>query len=411
MVVLKITTQELTELHIRGNYPDFLDLPWNFPLEEWETHSNKIIHLEKGLSRHEVIFVNYDNKVYVFKNLHLRLAQKEYEILRKAERMSLPTVSPVGWGRILNRDTSVERDEGIIITEYLNESLPFRSLFRDKNLERYRIRLQDAIAGLMVSLHIVGLFWGDCSLSNVLFRRDAGELQAFMVDTETSDFYPLISDASRDHDLDIMKENITGDLLDISILYDLPDGLDIYSIGDVIIDKYNQLWKEINETVIISKKENFKIQEKIRRLNQLGFSVDEIVLVPSPNTNNVQFRTIVTDKNYHQNLLHSITGIIARENQAKMILNEIQSIKATRSKQKNTIMSLGAASFYWKTNNYQPVISKLEEKFNFLADPIENYCQFLENKWFLSEKAQKDVGLGVAFDDYLKKKLRKEISY
>ncbi|OLS26699.1 MAG: hypothetical protein HeimC3_08010 [Candidatus Heimdallarchaeota archaeon LC_3] len=381
-------------------------------MKNWENHSNKIIHLEKGLSRHEVIFVNWNDKVYVFKNLHVRLAKREYEILRKAEKLAFQCVIPVGWGRInLNEENNVDYDSGIIITEYLQNSLPFRSLFNDKNLERYRIRLQDAIAGLLVSLHIVGLFWGDCSLSNVLFRRDAGELQAFLVDAETSNFYPIISDATRELDLEIMKENITGDLLDISVLHELPDALDIYSVGDIIEKKYNQLWEEISESFIIKKSENYKIQERIRKLNQIGFSVDEIVLFPTSKQDEVQFKTIVTDKNYYQNLLHSITGILARENQARHIMNEIQEIKADLSRKHNNSLTLGAAAFRWKKDIYEVYINRLSDHFEYLADPIENYCQILEHKWFLSEKAQKDVGLELAFKDYLEKKLKKEIVY
>lgn len=368
--------------------------------------------MEKGLSRHEVIFVNWNDKVYVFKNLHVRLAKREYEILRKAEKLAFQCVIPVGWGRInLNEENNVDYDSGIIITEYLQNSLPFRSLFNDKNLERYRIRLQDAIAGLLVSLHIVGLFWGDCSLSNVLFRRDAGELQAFLVDAETSNFYPIISDATRELDLEIMKENITGDLLDISVLHELPDALDIYSVGDIIEKKYNQLWEEISESFIIKKSENYKIQERIRKLNQIGFSVDEIVLFPTSKQDEVQFKTIVTDKNYYQNLLHSITGILARENQARHIMNEIQEIKADLSRKHNNSLTLGAAAFRWKKDIYEVYINRLSDHFEYLADPIENYCQILEHKWFLSEKAQKDVGLELAFKDYLEKKLKKEIVY
>lgn len=50
------------------------------------------------------------------------------------------------------------------------------------SLERYRDHLLDAISGLLVQLHLAGTFWGDCSLSNTLFRRDAGALQAYLVD-------------------------------------------------------------------------------------------------------------------------------------------------------------------------------------------------------------------------------------
>lgn len=396
------------ELHIRKDNPDFLDLPWDKPLKNWDKFSDKIIHLEKGLSRHEVVFVNWEDEIFVFKNLNVRLAKKEYEILRIAEQKSLQSVIPIGWGEI---DISDEIESGIIITQYLRHSLPFRSLFKDKNLERYRIRLQDAIAGLIVSLHLHGFFWGDCSLSNVLFRRDAGELQAFLVDAETSEVQKIMSSTMREYDLEIMRENITGDLLDIAVLNELPDALDVYSVGNSITEKYNQLWNEISETTTIRKSENYKIHERIRKLNQLGFTVDEIVLFPSLNSDEVQFKTIVTDQHYHQNLLHSITGLVARENQARQLINEIQEIKLNLSKIQNCNLTLGEAAYHWKNNNYFPYIDELRKYYEYLEDPIENYCQILEHKWFLSEKAKKDVGLQTAFKDYLEKKLNKEIEY
>ena len=91
------------ELRIKEGYPDFLDLPWDKPLEEWKNFSSRIIQLEKGLSRHTVVFSNYEGKIYAFKNYTLKLAKKEYNLLRKAEKLMFPSVIPVGWGNI---DTS-----------------------------------------------------------------------------------------------------------------------------------------------------------------------------------------------------------------------------------------------------------------------------------------------------------------
>ena len=43
---------------------------------------------------------------------------------------------------------------------------------------------KNAFAGLLVELHLAGLYWGDCSLSNILWRRDAGAMMAYLVDAE-----------------------------------------------------------------------------------------------------------------------------------------------------------------------------------------------------------------------------------
>ena len=72
---------------------------------------------------------------------------------------------------------------------------------------------------LLVQLHLAGIYWGDCSLSNTLFRRDAGALQAYLVDAETAEIHPArLSPVLRHHDLEIMVENIDGDLVDLEAL-------------------------------------------------------------------------------------------------------------------------------------------------------------------------------------------------
>ena len=93
-------------------------------------------------------------------------------------------------------------DTNVLITRFLDRSLPYRSLFMRSSLVRYRDHLLDAMAGLMVQLHLNGVYWGDCSLSNTLFRRDAGTLQAYLVDAETSEVYSgYVSPTLRFHDL------------------------------------------------------------------------------------------------------------------------------------------------------------------------------------------------------------------
>ncbi|MFN2629163.1 MAG: hypothetical protein ABR569_11060 [Gaiellaceae bacterium] len=70
----------------------------------------------------------------------------------------------------------------------------------------------NAFAELLVRLHLAGFIWGDCSLFNTLFRRDAGALSAYLVDAETGELHGQVSDGQRRYDLDIAKENFAGEL-------------------------------------------------------------------------------------------------------------------------------------------------------------------------------------------------------
>ena len=64
-------------------------------------------------------------------------------------------------------------------------------------------------------------------------------------------------------------------------------------------------------------------------------------------------------------------------------------------------MPLGAAALEWLDTRFQPTIERLAPLAGPRTDVPERYCQVLEHKWFLSERAGRDVGLGVALADYL----------
>src|SRR5512133_2643014 len=152
-------------LSLRPGYPDFLDLPWNLPLNQWVGNTERLEEVQRGLSRHPVVFVNYHGVLYAIKELPVGLGEREYNLLLQMEEMHLPGVTPVG-------HVLTQTDQGqfsALITRYLERSLPYRSLFMRTNLMRYREHLLDAIAGMMVQLHLSGFYWGDCSLSNTLF--------------------------------------------------------------------------------------------------------------------------------------------------------------------------------------------------------------------------------------------------
>src|SRR6202165_4099859 len=170
-----MSDQSLLSLQVRPGHPDFLDLPWSQPLTEWGKHTTRLVQVQRGLSRHEVVFVSYNDVIYAIKELPARIGEREYGLLRELESRQLPAVTPVGHARARR----TEEELSIVITRFLDGSLPYRSLFMQRGLERYRSRLLGTIAGLLVRLHLAGVYWGDCSLSNTLFRRDAGALQAY----------------------------------------------------------------------------------------------------------------------------------------------------------------------------------------------------------------------------------------
>jgi hypothetical protein len=385
-------------ISLRLDHPDFLDLPWHLPLSEWSGQSGRLEEVPRGLSRHPVVFVNYSGALYALKEMPKGQAEKEYNRLLEMEDQRLPAVTPVG-----HVQTQLSRGPAsVLITRYLDRSLPYRSLFMQRGLMGYREHLLDAIAGLLVQLHLVGVFWGDCSLSNTLFRRDAGALQAYLVDAETAEIDPEnFSPRLRFHDLEIMEDNVDAELLEMVAGGLVSEGIPIYDTGANIRLRYQSLWEEITREEVINPGERYRIQERIRALNSLGFSIGEVKLEGSEGGEQLRLRVFVTDRNFHRDQLFGLTGIEAEEMQARKMVNEIHEIKAILSQVNNRSTPLGVAAFHWLENRYQPVTAALQSLADQTNDFPELYCQLLEHKWYLSEKAQRDVGHEAAVEDYL----------
>jgi hypothetical protein len=383
---------------LRPGHPSFEDLPWHLPLPRWQGNCSRLEELPIGVSRHPVAFINYGGSLYALKELPPALAEKEYGLLLEMEELSLPAVKPIGYTKI-DHPTG---PAGVLITRFLDHSIPYRQLFMGSRLVRYRGHLLDAIAGLLVQLHMAGVYWGDCSLSNILYRRDAGALTAYLVDAETAQIHPdRLPPVLRHNDLDIMEENVDGDLADLISLNFLSEGIPIDDTAAYIRQRYRRLWDEINHEDLIPANENFRIQERIRALNNLGFSVGDIELIDAPGGSSLRLRVAVTDRGFHRNQLFDMTGVEAEEMQARKMMNEIQEVKATLAQTENRSISLSAAAYYWLETYYRPTLERLTPLEHADMQSTELYCQVLEHKWYLSEQAKRDVGHSAATKDYI----------
>jgi hypothetical protein len=386
-------------LQVRPGHPDFLDLPWDLPVARWSESSKRIVELQRGIARHDVLFVQYERAVYAVKELPPQVGEREYQALRWLEDRELPAVVAAGHARV----KGVDDETSVLITRFLEHSLPYRTLFESAGLAPYRARLLDAIAGLLVRLHLAGFFWGDCSLSNTLFRRDAGELQAYLVDAETAETHESLSDGQRRHDLGILEENVAGDLLDVAAMLGNTPPPGAQETGAEIRGRYERLWGEITRVETIGPGESWRIHDRIKTLNALGFTVGEVKLEAVGDGSRLRMRTIVTDRDYHRNLLHALTGLVAEDRQAALMVNEIQELRATLVRTEKRSIPMSVAAYRWLTERYQPVAKRLAPLVGRRGEPAELYCQLLEHKWYLSERAKRDVGIEVALEDYLRR--------
>jgi hypothetical protein len=297
-----------------------------------------------------------------------------------------------------------ESDAAILVTEYLAYSIQYRRLLMRFPLGPgpYRDRLLDAMASLLVDLHRGGVFWGDCSLANTLFRRDGDKIQAYLVDAETSEVHPSLSDGQRAFDLDILVENVGFGLADLGAMQGRLDAFeDAVEATESVRARYMALWDELTLEPELSAGDRHAIRARIRRLNDLGFAVDEINLEPAADGDTVRLRVAVTSRRFHAHELERLTGLEALEGQARLLLNDLREYQAWLEHQSGTPIALEVAADRWLRDVLEPSLATLAPAIGPRRDPLQAYCDVLEQKWLLSEAAGQDVGLEGALDAYL----------
>lgn len=389
----------MPELKIRAGHPDFLDLPWETSLVEWEVPW--MVDFPKGISRHEVRFFQYPQGVYVVKELSRRAARQDYTVLRTLEGFGAAAVRPVGIVEDRHPDPHAEQSAALI-TEYEPFSFSYREMLAGAGFGPRRNQMLDAFAGLLVELHLADVFWGDCSLSNVLYRFDAEAIDTIMVDAETAEVYPAgtLSPGRREEDLEIMIENVAGGMADIAAEAGVDlDGADL-ALGEDIAERYRALWAELAIEEVIALDERYRIDERIRRLNELGFDVAEIELIPVDGKGaRLRMKTKVVGRSFHANKLAELTGVEALENQARQILSDLHYHQAVHGG--DTATGKDVAAIQWRVAHFEPMMARLRQ-IDGLADPVQAFCDVLHHRYLLSAEAGHDVGTETALDDWVR---------
>jgi hypothetical protein len=419
----------------RAGHPTFVDLPWEQPLADWR--SERLVSPVRGISRHVVRFVAYGPEVYALKELPGRLAEREYRLLRALADRSVPVVDAVGvaTGRTSGGGDGDGADgdggtplggdgdggtalDDVLITHHLNYSLPYRALFSQASLSDLWAPLLDALAQLLARAHLAGFFWGDCSLSNALFRRDAGALAAWLVDAETGELHPSLSDGQRRHDLAIAEMNVAGELLDIAAAArqdpareDDEPGLDPAAVAEDLRHRYEALWHELTRVEVFGAGEEWRVDERVRRLNELGFDVDELELVDVPATrtgaaakagHQVRLTTRVVEPGHHRRRLLQLTGLDVQENQARRLLNDILGYRAWLELRSGAPVPEQVGALRWMVEVFEPTLAAVPGELRSKLEDAEIFHQILEHRWFMSERAGTDVGTAAATADYLR---------
>ena len=391
-----------------ADHPDVAGLPWMQRLDDWQQpHMHGVL----GLHRHVVRLIELGDVSYVIKELPDPLVEREYRLLRELDEDGLPTAEAVAavTGRI---DDDGDRVDGMLITRHLDYALPYRTLLAGRGLTIPYLgeRVLDALVGLLVRLHLAGFYWGDCSLSNTLFRRDAGALSAYVIDVETGERHHKLTDGQRRLDLQVATENVAGGLLDLQMGGRLAADIDPWEVSTQIEERYDQLWRELTDAHEFSPDETYRIEQRLDRLHELGYDVEEMEIVGTDG-GGLRYIPRVVEHGFHQERLRDLTGLVTTENQARRLLGDILAFGAELREQRVRESEASGVELRhlpenvvavrWLDQRFEPLMARVPAHMFAKLEAAELFHQLLEHRWFLSEQAGHDVSIDDALASYL----------
>ena len=382
-----------------------LTLPWSEPLAHWR--DERLVEIrQRGISRHVVRFVYDDGSLYALKELSERLARREYRVLRALAELGIPAVEVVGVAVDRDGPGHADDEDAVLVTRFLSYATTYRAVFSNPRGLQPTDGLLDALVELLVRLHLSGVFWGDCSLSNTLFRHDAGTLEAYLVDAETSEQHPELTDGQRLWDVELAVERVYGELLDLQAGELLPGDVEPLEIAGELERRYASLWHELTrEEILKPDEQRYRIAERLRRLNELGFDADEVELVSTGDGNRLRLKTRVAETGHDSRKLFLRTGIDAGERQARRLLNDMAGFRAWLEQRQGHPVSEVVAANRWLEEVYDPVIAAIPEDLRGRLPPAEIFHEVLEHRWYMSEVAGRDVGTTAAARAYFEQVL------
>jgi hypothetical protein len=374
-------------------------LPWNQPLEQWP--EDPALAEKRGISRHVVRLIRVndepDSEIYAVKETVSEFANREYAALRELRRLQAPSVDPIAVveGR---KDINGEELPCVLATRFLPYSLPYRVVLSGALSPHDILNMANALALLLVRLHLLGFWWGDCSLSNTLFRRDAEGFAAYLVDAETGEFQKTLSDGQREHDLDIAHFNVAAELEDLALSGVLYPGMDPVRASDTVMKRYRRLWAALRDPQSLDPTDRRAVERAMRQLHDLGFAVEEVSIAIDGDNKVLKFQPKLVAAGYHTNRLRELMGLETEELQAKRIL---ASFDRYRARESNLSTNVNEVAFKWLTEIFNPIVNSVPVEHLGRVEPAQLFHEVLEHRWYLSEAAGHDVGLDLACKTYI----------
>lgn len=379
--------------------PTLLKMPWSTPLEEWST--DLLAALPRGISRHTVRLIEADGLVFAVKEIGERVAYHEYRNLRRLQELGVPCVVPVA---VITHRRGEDGQEltPCLVTEHLRFSLPYRDVFSRDPAAEIVSKLVRALAVLLVRLHLLGFYWGDVSLSNTLFRRDADQFSAYLVDAETGEFHEPLSQGRRLYDVDVARVNIIGELMDLQAAGAIDEDADVIALGNAIEAVYLELWELVTGELVVEGDAFDAVAKRVEAINALGFDVGELEIENDGNRYRIIIEPAVFSTGFYQKKLLRLTGLDVQDGQAQRLLGEMEVYRAVRYGGK---LPLEAVAHRWMVREYEPVVALIPETLREKLEPAQIFHEILDHRWFLSQNEQRFVPLMEAAASYFQRVL------
>ena len=186
-------------------------------------------------------------------------------------------------------------------------------------------------------------------------------------------------------------ENFAGGVEDLIAAGRIDSHTDSLAFAGRLQERYRSLWDELTTEEEFAAGETWRLEERIRRLNDLGFDADEMALVPLPGGHRIRIRPTVVEEGHHHRKLLRLAGIDVQENQARRLLNDMASFRTFIEAAESRPVPEAMAAYRWVTDRFEPFIAAIPLELAARLEPAEAFHQFLEHRWFLSEAAGRGV--------------------
>jgi hypothetical protein len=356
-------------------------LPWSVPISDWHSYGVNTLNIKRGISRHVVVFVKTGRFSFGIKEISEDISRKEidnYEqLLLKGihtlipagfvvrEEQVIPIETPIG---IQYEENFIAHTVTLLVQNVLPDSLLYSRNFRKEN----RQKIWDAIVQLFVQLHINGVYWGDASLANTLIKFDKRDipfigmqtiLRAYLSDAETVEIRPKLSRSLREADLNFFFESMDWIHEDLRLSGMIRENSGTEADKIYIKERYSQLYR------VEKKKKKFE--------QQTSFNIDKFL------------------------------GSISDPSYVDQFLKHIEEHKWYMSEKLNGDVTLADATRDWYNTIFVPICRLFRTEYIVELfkgkTAAELYIEIMNNKYYLSQQAGKDVGMIPAMHDYAKK--------